>query len=48
MVIRFPATLVLHGPTTLKIMHSAEITDDEAGQIEVVGDLIYYIDRRRG
>ena len=25
-----------------------EITDDEADQIEVVGDLIYYIDKRRG
>jgi acyl carrier protein len=26
----------------------AEITDDKADQIEVVGDLIYYIDKRRG
>jgi acyl carrier protein len=25
-----------------------EITDDKADQIEVVGDLIYYIDKRRG
>ena len=25
-----------------------EITDDEADQIKVVGDLIYYIDKRRG
>ena len=24
-----------------------EITDDEADQIEVVGDLIHYIDKRR-
>ena len=25
-----------------------DITDDEADQIEVVGDLLYYIHRRRG
>jgi hypothetical protein len=35
---RIPATLVLHGPTTLKVMHCADLASAKAAVITLVGE----------
>jgi hypothetical protein len=38
MVKLIPATLVLHGPTTLKVMHCADLAAAKAAVITLVGE----------